>query len=223
MRPFWTSWPGSRLKCRRAWGRTPTPQPQWRCCPPLSGPFQMAQVSGLGAARLLWVGWLALGWWIPEVCCCTLDYLSIPLSTPPHPPSLCFSHVQYQKFQTKVQIHLAFSLTTLVLHILFPLLLEIPTFFLLWTPAWLFNPSVEITAFIWEASPSWVRCLSECLSPCCIWESPHWSSTPWGQGLCLLYHSSLSAASCLMHTRPWSIWRMDTKWHFMPRYLDSKL
>lgn len=45
MRPFWTSWLASRLKCRRVWGRTPTPQPLWRCCPPLSGPFQMAQVS----------------------------------------------------------------------------------------------------------------------------------------------------------------------------------
>lgn len=127
MRPFWTSWLGSRLKCRRAWGRTPTPQRRWRCCPPLSGPFQMAQVSGAGGCQGPWSPWFPLGWWVTEVCFCSLAYLSSPLSTCPHPTdSLCFSHAQYQKFWAKIQMHLVTSLPALALHTLFPLLLENP-------------------------------------------------------------------------------------------------
>lgn len=84
MRPFWTSWLVSRPKCRRAWERTRTPQPQWRCCLPLSGPFQMAQVSGAGGCQGPWFPCFLISWWVPEVCSCTL-VIALPLS--PHRPS----------------------------------------------------------------------------------------------------------------------------------------
>lgn len=45
MTPSVTSQNGSGRKWRRAWGRTPTLQPLWKCCQPLWGPFLMEQVK----------------------------------------------------------------------------------------------------------------------------------------------------------------------------------